>query len=817
MSVVGAARDAAAWRSAAAPELLVGPGAVDSIARVVIDAGGRSPLVVTDACVRAAGWPDLVGGLLGEAGAAAAVWDAVRANPDEGVAEACRDAAEAGGHDVLVAVGGGSVIDAAKACSGLMASGGRVSDYEGLGRFTEPGPPVVAVLTTPGSGAEISRHAVVATKSGRRFAVSGRWLAPRAVVADPRLSTTAPREVVVDTAVDSLLHAIEAFLARAATPVTDLYAGEAVSRITRSVVAATSGRDGPAAEELGLGCLLAGLAMANANAGVVHALGYPLTSEYGLSHGRANAVVSPAALRWLRAASPRRHDRLMQRWTVPTNVADAPADLAVAMEDLLDRLGAPRGLRSYGITHEDLRRLAGLAASYRPVLENTPVPVSESDLLAIYEAAWPAPEPAAAGRSARPGASRALPKDRSHGVTVATGRRAGGTDVAEMTALLARLVDMDSPSADPDACHAVMAVLAAELEHAGGVIEWLDAADRRPVMRATWGEQARPILLLGHVDTVWPAGEAARRPFTVNGGLGRGPGVFDMKAGLVQLLQAIRLLAANATPDLTVLLNADEELGSPGSEPLIAAEARRSRCALVLEPSGPEGAVKSARKGIGLYRIELEGRAAHPGLDPENGVSAILELAEQVQALDGLANPSVGTTVNVGTVSGGTRRNVVADRACAEFESRFWTQEEGRRVDRAARALRAGRPGARMRLYGHLHRQPLERTAAVARLVELARVSARDEGWELTEVAAGGVSDGNVTAGLGLPTLDGMGAVGMGAHSLDEVVRIDAMPGRAAWLARTISRAADDDLLGRTARMTSSTDPAVSSEYQGAS
>ena len=375
---------------------------------------------------------------------------------------------------------------------------------------------------------------------------------------------------------------------------------------------------------------------------------------------------------------------------------------------------------------------------------------------------------------------------------VANERRWERAHLDEIADLLARLVGLDSPSSDFVACRRAMGLVATALEDAGGAIEWLTGRDRSPVLRASWGKQARPVLLLGHVDTVWPSGEAARRPMTLAGGVARGPGVLDMKAGLVQMVHAIRLLAGTAMPDLTVLLNADEELGSPESEKLIAAEAARSRCALVLEPSGPGGAVKSARKGIGLYRIELEGRAAHPGVDPEHGVSAVLEIAEQALALDRLVDLAAGTTVNVGTISGGTRCNVVAGAARAEFESRFWTEAEGRRVDEAARALRPRRPEARMRLFGGVHRQPLERTPAVVSLVELARRAAGEDGWDLTESASGGVSDGNVTAALGVPTLDGMGAVGSGAHSLDEAVDVDSIPVRAAWLARTIALAAAD-------------------------
>jgi alcohol dehydrogenase class IV len=389
-------REATSWMSLAPRELRFGPGAVDGVAHALLATAGRRPLVVTDRCVLAAGWPDMVARLLGDAGTQVSVWDGVSSVPDEAAVHDCRDAARAGRHDVLVAVGGGSVIDTAKACSGLIGNGGCLSDYEGLDLLTEAGPPVVAVLTTPGSGAEASRHAVISADTGRRFAVSGRWLSPGAVVADPRLSVTAPRDVLIDAAIDSLIHAIEAFLARAATPLSDLFAQEAVSRITRSAVPAVSRRDELALTELALGCLLAGLAMANTNAGIVHALGYPLSREHGLPHARANAAVAPAALHWLHAAGARRQDRLLGRWE-PACAADPPPSIALAVQELLAQLGVPAGLEAHGVPRAELRTLARLAASYGPVLRNTPVAVYGTDLLAVYEAAWPSPRSAAAG------------------------------------------------------------------------------------------------------------------------------------------------------------------------------------------------------------------------------------------------------------------------------------------------------------------------------------------------------------------------------------------------------------------------------------
>jgi glutamate carboxypeptidase len=279
---------------------------------------------------------------------------------------------------------------------------------------------------------------------------------------------------------------------------------------------------------------------------------------------------------------------------------------------------------------------------------------------------------------------------------------------------------------------------------------------------------------------VWPTGTLASRPFTVDGDIARGPGAFDMKSGLVQIVTA---LASLDDPDVTVLLNADEELGSPGSQDVILREANRSRCALVLEPSGPGGALKTRRKGIGMYSLTVSGRAAHPGLDFAAGVNAVVELAHQVTAVAGLTSGE--TTVNVGTCTGGSGRNVVPDEATALFESRFWTASEGARVDRAVRALRPADPRASVGVSGGVHRVPMERTDAVADLLSLADACAD---WDVTEMAVGGVSDGNITAAAGVPTVDGLGAAGGGAHSVDEHVVLSDIPRRAAWLARLLHR-----------------------------
>lgn len=386
----------AAWAAHGVPPLHVGAGTLDAVAgQVTVGLGIRRALVVTDPGVRAAGWADQAAAAIRSAGAAAAVWDLVRPDPADAIVHQCRDVLTAGRHDGLVAVGGGSCIDVAKAAAALHRAGGELADYEGLGLLGEPGLPVVAAPTTPCGGAEMSRHAVIADATGRKFAVSGPHLAPAAVVVDPGTFGTAPPDVLVDTILDSLVHAIEAFLARAATPYSDIFARAAVAAITSEAQAVLPGSGAPAAAVTGLvaGCLAASVAMSEVNAGVIHALGYPLTSHCGIPHGRANALMAGTALRALSRARPDRCAELAQAWLGATRVAGTTrvagaADLAGAFERLLGQLGVAQSLAGYGVTRSQLPALAGLAIGYGPVLRNTPLALTENALAQLYDQAW---------------------------------------------------------------------------------------------------------------------------------------------------------------------------------------------------------------------------------------------------------------------------------------------------------------------------------------------------------------------------------------------------------------------------------------------
>lgn len=344
-------------------------------------------------------------------------------------------------------------------------------------------------------------------------------------------------------------------------------------------------------------------------------------------------------------------------------------------------------------------------------------------------------------------------------------------------AALGRLVEAESPSSDP----AALARCRAVLEHL--FREILGSAPATVGEALVWRRGGgRPVLLLGHYDTVWPAGTLAELPFAVEGGVARGPGAFDMKAGVVQGLFALRASRGTAT----FLLTGDEEVGSRGSEALIEDEARRSRAVLVLEPAADGGKVKLARKGIGDWRVRVRGRAAHPGLDPDKGVNAALELAHQIRAISALARPDAGTTVAVTTLGGGSATNVVPEAAWCTVDGRVWSAEEGRRLEDELSSLRPALPGARVDVEGGISRAPMERSASedlYRRLVAL--------GYDVGGADVGGASDGNLTAALGVPTLDGLGAVGGGAHARDEHVLVDEMPRRAEMVARLV-----DDLAG---------------------
>lgn len=301
------------------------------------------------------------------------------------------------------------------------------------------------------------------------------------------------------------------------------------------------------------------------------------------------------------------------------------------------------------------------------------------------------------------------------------------------------------------------------------------------------GVGSRRLLVLCHYDTVWGAGTLDGWPFTVDGGVARGPGVFDMKSGLVQALWAVRALdaAGLARPPLRFVLNGDEEVGSPTSRPVVEASADGVSAALVLEP-GIGGALKTARKGIGFFRIDVTGVEAHAGLDPEKGISAIDELARIVLALRSVRDLERGTSVNVGTVAGGSRSNVIAGHAWAAVDVRVTDAAEAARVDAALCALTPADPRLSVVVSGGWNRPPMPRTPGIAAMVDLARALAAGLGEDLAECAVGGGSDANFLAALGVPLLDGLGAVGAGAHARDEHIDIDATVARGALVAGII-------------------------------
>lgn len=363
----------------------------------------------------------------------------------------------------------------------------------------------------------------------------------------------------------------------------------------------------------------------------------------------------------------------------------------------------------------------------------------------------------------------------------------------EMVHTLDRLVRCESPSHDPAAHDAVLAILA---EH----LEALDFVLRRRRGRATGGWlYGRPAarrrgaprqILLGHADTVWPHGALADMPASIVDGAMYGPGAYDTKAGLTIVLFALEALAeAGHVPAVTpvVFVNTDEEISSPESAPWVVRLAQGADRVLVVEPSlGPEGRLKTARKGVGRFRVRVEGRAAHAGLDPESGVSAIRELSHVIQSLFALNDPGRGIAVNVGTVEGGLRPNVIAPTSEAWVDVRVATLDDAERVEAALRALAPTLEGARLHVEGHFTKLPMEHTPGNRALWERARVHGDALGLGLAEGSAGGGSDGNTTS-LHAPTLDGLGGVGDGAHAAHEHVRIDSLPERAALLALLVA------------------------------
>ncbi len=351
-------------------------------------------------------------------------------------------------------------------------------------------------------------------------------------------------------------------------------------------------------------------------------------------------------------------------------------------------------------------------------------------------------------------------------------------------------VERETPSTEKDLLDDFARFLAGHAAEAGGEAEILPDAIFGDHVRVRWdGEDGRePILLLGHYDTVWSAGTLETMPFGISGGMATGPGVFDMKCGLVQGFWAVRTLreVLGVERPLVFLCNSDEEVGSPGSRGLIEEEARQAANVLVLEPS-LDGALKTARKGVSRYRVHVTGRSAHAGLDPTGGASAIDELARLVLELHGHSDPEgTGTTVNVGVVAGGTRYNVVAAEASAEVDVRAVTRAEAERMKGVFAKLGPRNPEATVSMEGGEVWPPMERTSEIGRLYERARGLATELGFDLGEGLAGGASDGCLCAAVGVPVLDGLGAVGGGAHARDEHVEVESIPLRAALVARLL-------------------------------
>ncbi|MFD4255244.1 M20/M25/M40 family metallo-hydrolase [Amycolatopsis thermoflava] len=302
------------------------------------------------------------------------------------------------------------------------------------------------------------------------------------------------------------------------------------------------------------------------------------------------------------------------------------------------------------------------------------------------------------------------------------------------------------------------------------------------------GSDATPVLLLCHYDTVWPQGTLDGWPFTVDGDIATGPGVFDMKAGLVQAVWALRALEAAGLPrpPVRLVLNGDEEIGSPVSRPVIEKSAAGVQAALVFEAAA-DGAVKTARKGVGIYRVSATGVEAHAGLDPGKGASAVDEIARVVLALHGLTDLAAGTTVNVGVVGGGSRGNVIAGSAWGEVDVRVSSAAEAARIEEALAGLTAADPRATVTVEGGWNRPVMERSAGIAALFSRARDLAAEMGVTLRECAVGGASDGNFVAALGVPVLDGFGATGDGAHARHEHVSVSGMVERSALAAAVLT------------------------------
>jgi glutamate carboxypeptidase len=362
---------------------------------------------------------------------------------------------------------------------------------------------------------------------------------------------------------------------------------------------------------------------------------------------------------------------------------------------------------------------------------------------------------------------------------------------SEIVEQVREMVVRESPTHDKPACDALCSYLAQRFESMGSKVK----IHRQPIagnhLQVDFaGPRGRkPVLLLGHYDTVYDLGTLKTMPWREEKGRLCGPGVFDMKGGIAQMmfaLRALREVKGGLSRAVKVWLVSDEEEGSDSSRALTEKLASQCEAVFVCEPAGPGGALKTARKGVGGFVIKVTGQASHSGLDFEKGQSAILELSHQIQAVSRLTDLKRGITLNVGVIRGGTRTNVVAAEAVAEVDLRIARKSDGPVMERRVRSLRPVNKKCSLQIVGGVNRPPLERTKQVAALFQTAQRIALELGFPLNEIAVGGGSDGNFTGGLGIPTLDGLGAVGDGAHAPHEFVVAAELPRRAALLAGLI-------------------------------
>ena len=345
---------------------------------------------------------------------------------------------------------------------------------------------------------------------------------------------------------------------------------------------------------------------------------------------------------------------------------------------------------------------------------------------------------------------------------------------------LEQFVNIESPSLERECLERSAHFLADLMTRVLGTPPTIIDSDRGPHVH--WkGSDDTKVLIVGHHDTVFPRGTVARRPFSREGDIGRGPGIFDMKAGIVQAIYGIA--AVNEWYHTEVLITADEEVGSHASRALLETRAKATGAVLVLEPSADGGALKTARKGTGTFIVTITGRAAHAGLEPEKGINALVELAAQVPRIAALARPDIGTTVTPTVAKAGTADNVVPDSATIAVDVRCVVPEEKDRLEREMAKLAATLPGARVEVSGGMNRPPLHESMTKELFAVAQRVGDEFGLGAVAGVAVGGGSDGNITAAVGVKTLDGLGAVGAGAHAESEHVRLDLMPERAALVA----------------------------------